>query len=541
MRVRTPRIAQISTSAQSARLALSRLSPRTKLASIAGMALVLAVVPMLVTVWPAPSTPTTKGKVASASSSTGTTGAAVTTGTAGSRGGTSTQPTVSASGAHGGAGCQFASAPAGTSAAFCDPFRAPAGTGNRSGDLNGTVWGVSHLGDENVGLANAWTTGSLNLCGTTVDETAGTDVRICDGHLADAVDDGGHVTALAMYPKQPFDIAGRTGTAVFDVTDDSQGTHAAWPEFWYTDQPVPAPFQHESTLLNLPHNGIGVRFAGACPQGQGYNCGPNCPGNNTQQVVSVDSADVVTNYQPNDSFSGGSLSVQGDNCVVAGSASSDTFNHIEIRLNPTSGVDVYGTDAFTPGSALPPLKHLAHIGGPLPLTRGLIWVEDAHYNADKFNSQGTHTFYWANVGFDGPVLAQDRSYDVLDNPACCNSDGTRSLGYSVGVGGNESLSVHTLSVDASALARASGAALLYGFWSEQSGFTLTVSVNGHAPHRITWPFPDSRSFTPLTYFYPLPLSELVAGPNTITFSTDGSFNANLFNINLVAIGGGGIP
>src|SRR5690348_1396148 len=27
--------------------------------------------------------------------------------------------------------------------AFCDTFDAPAGTGNRSGQLNGTVWGVS--------------------------------------------------------------------------------------------------------------------------------------------------------------------------------------------------------------------------------------------------------------------------------------------------------------------------------------------------------------------------------------------------------------
>src|SRR5258708_233923 len=30
-----------------------------------------------------------------------------------------------------------------TSPAFCDTFDAPAGTGNRSGDLNGTIWGAS--------------------------------------------------------------------------------------------------------------------------------------------------------------------------------------------------------------------------------------------------------------------------------------------------------------------------------------------------------------------------------------------------------------
>ena len=50
-----------------------------------------------------------------------------------------------------------------------------------------------------------------------------------------------------MYPKQPFDIAGRTGTIAFDVSDDSHGNHRAWPELWYTDQPVPAPFDHFSS------------------------------------------------------------------------------------------------------------------------------------------------------------------------------------------------------------------------------------------------------------------------------------------------------
>ncbi len=524
------------------RVSLTRITPRTQLAAIVGLAIVLALVPLLLTLLPASGAPTTKGKLASASSATGSSGSTPAA--------TAPQPTATASdvptgsgpggsGRSAATGCRFLSAPAGTTAAFCDNFAAPAGTGNRSGDLNGTVWGVSHVGgDHNSGLANGWFTGKLNLCGTSVSAQPGNDVRICDGHVAEVTNDGGNVTALAMYPKQPFDIAGRTGTVVFDVSDDSQGTHATWPEFWYSDQPVPAPFQHEASFLSLPRNGVGVRFGRVCPAGQGPNCGPSCPGNNASTVVSVDSADVVTNYAPNDSFNGGSLSVQGDNCMVEGSASADTFNHIELRLNAQQGVDVYGTDAFTPGSPLPPLKHLAHINAPLPLTRGLVWIEDAHYNGNKFNTQGNHTYYWGNVGFDGPVLAQDRSYDVLDNTDCCNGDGSRNLGWSVGPA--SSVSVHTVSVDSSALTKATGAALLYGFWSAQSGFTLKVSVNGHV-HSITYPLPGGRSYSPDTFLYPIPLSDLVAGSNTITFSTDGSFGLNVFNINLVAIGGGGMP
>src|SRR5258708_3818803 len=61
---------------------------------------------------------------------------------------------------------------------------------------------------------------------------------------ASNVFDAGGVTALTMYPKQPFDFAGRTGIVAFDISNDNHGTHAAWPEFWMSDLPVPAPFNH---------------------------------------------------------------------------------------------------------------------------------------------------------------------------------------------------------------------------------------------------------------------------------------------------------
>src|SRR5689334_2465925 len=37
--------------------------------------------------------------------------------------------------------------------AFCETFDAPAGIGNRSGQMNGTLWGVSRVsGDQNLGV-----------------------------------------------------------------------------------------------------------------------------------------------------------------------------------------------------------------------------------------------------------------------------------------------------------------------------------------------------------------------------------------------------
>src|SRR5579871_3786241 len=173
--------------------------------------------------------------------------------------------------------------------AFCETFDAPAGIGNRAGQLNGTVWGESHTTGNN-GLpqpAMGWAASQQTVCGTTQSVTPDQDAYICNGQLVEGQDDAGTVTSLALYPKQPFDFAGRTGKIVFDVSNDSQGSHSAWPELWVTDQPVPAPFAHESTFLELPRNGLGVRFAGFTnSSGQGASC----PEGSDAGYIGVDSA-----------------------------------------------------------------------------------------------------------------------------------------------------------------------------------------------------------------------------------------------------------
>ena len=127
------------------------------------------------------------------------------------------------------------------------------------------------------------------------------DVIVCNGQLREASNDNvtggfeaGGVTVLAMYPKQPFDFAGRTGTVAFDVSNDTHGTHAAWPEFWVTDLPIPAPFTHfgswigeSEEWLRDPVRGRGAAGAiRACPNGNNLNV----------PRWTVDSAVVIRNY-----------------------------------------------------------------------------------------------------------------------------------------------------------------------------------------------------------------------------------------------------
>lgn len=68
------------------------------------------------------------------------------------------------------------------------------------------------------------------------------------------------------------------------------------------------------------------------------------------------------------------------------------------------------------------LKHIAVIkSASLSLTRGLTWLEDVHYNADKGDparpSQRENTFARDNLAFDRPFAYRDFSYDALDNAA----------------------------------------------------------------------------------------------------------------------------
>jgi uncharacterized repeat protein (TIGR01451 family) len=448
-------------------------------------------------------------------------------------------------------GCQLLSAP-GAVPAFCETFDQPAGTGNRSGDLNGTLWGVSRLlGGVNSGQAQ-WYDASptmMNKCGTMVQVQPDNDVQICNGQLVESVYDQHGVTSLAMYPKQPFDIAGRIGTVAFDVSDDSHGSHRAWPEFWYTDKPVPVPFTHFSSLQQVPKDGFGVRFDAFCPAFGDPGCGvrPHCPEYPISvSVISVGSADVINNYVTNDSFmddppGNGPISVQMVGCVKASSGPGD-MNHFELRISPTE-IDVYGVDAGATG----PLKKIAVISNmTLTLTRGLVWLEDAHYNGDKDGiDQGTHTFTWDNLAFDGPVMPRDLAFDVQDRLTFVgpNYPGILNLGWPLG---NDANPLTLMVSGVYNVDKAAGAILTFNYATDLP-ITLSYRVNNGVWHDEPWPFPicytqnGNIQCGSRTLNVPVPLSEVQAGTNIIQFKTsDTTNNAGISNVDLILIGAGGI-
>jgi hypothetical protein len=416
-----------------------------------------------------------------------------------------------------------------TNPAFCETFDAPAGTGNRSGQLNGTLWGVSRTSGANnagQGSFNTWFPTTVQSCsGNVAGQPDATDILICNGQVREATTDGGNVTTLAMYPKQPFDFAGRTGKVTFDVSNDTQGAHAAWPEFWISDQPVPAPFTHEATWIAAPRNGLGIRFAGFTnQQGQAASCPEGSP-----QYVGANEVITVSNYVVNDQAAGGNVRALGSDCVKT-STGPGQFNHYEVDVSQ-SQIQVFGTDAGTTA----PLKLLSTAAVNLTFTRGLIWIEDAHYNGNKFNSQGTHTFSWDNVGFDGPVVNRDLTYDVPD--ALQPGGGGINLAWNQGANQPQTKTV----TGVANVAQAAAALLTFDFSPNAIPTVFTYSVNGHS-HTQQWPYPDTVGSSWRTLALSVPLTDVLTGNNTISVASDqGMLVANMDLVLAGAGGGAGSP
>lgn len=441
----------------------------------------------------------------------------------------------------------------GGTAIFCDTFdTVNPGIPSRTGDLDPNVWGVSRtIGDVNLGqsLYNAAPATALVGCSGTTTVLPPNDVIICNGQLREATNDNasdvldaGIVTALAMYPKQPFDFAGRTGTVSFDVSNDTHGNHAAWPEFWMSNFPVPAPFNHFDSWQALPQHGFGVRFAAEAVSGAVGLC-PNT-NNLSSPRWTVDSAVVVRNWVMEDvdyqGFAFGTMSspplhLNIIDCVIAPADNSGIMNHVEIRVSQNQ-IDVYATDAgVTP--TVGNLRLIATIiNANLSFSRGLIWLEDVHYNADKGGSpsQKQHTFVWDNVAFDGPFTYRDFSYDALDANVPVNNY-SPNLANNLGKFSNagQSSSWDVLNMPASP--NPTVVRVLFNFFHGTNPTTLNVTVNGHA-HPTAWPYPDTLAATWRTLAVVIPVTDLVTGTNVVQIGgSDQTLVTSNVNIVLVEV------
>ena len=411
-------------------------------------------------------------------------------------------------------------------AIFCETFDQPSPVTNRSGQLNGTLWGASRL----AGGFNTWKDSILDGCNgpQAASPVGATDVIICNGQLRESTDDNHDVSVFAFYPKQPFDFANRTGTVAFDVSNDTSGGHGAWPEFWITDQPVPTPSAHlvPCDLCTLPRNGLGIRFAadrGSCPSGW-----------------RADSAVVVRNYIPEDRHifepNTTGMQIREKGCASLSSGPNGGLNHVEIRVSQNQ-IDVYASDAGSRNLRL--INTITNAN--LPFTRGLIWIEDAHYNAEKaftqdptVPNQKNHTYAWDNIAFDGPATYRDLSFDVLDATTAVGN-GVHRIGWDTTPASPANLT--TLPMTAANIAASTSAILVFNFGKDTLPSTFNYTINGN-PNSAPYPL-TSNSVGWRSLAVPVPLSQLVAGPQNIRLAS----NVNMWvqNVNIVLVAAAPVP
>jgi hypothetical protein len=389
-----------------------------------------------------------------------------------------------------------------------------------------------------------WVPSTLTGCNGPQAARPGTDIIICNGAMRQSSNDNatgayeaGTVTALTMYPKQPFNFAGRTGTISFDVSNDTQGTHGAWPELWVTATPMPAPFLHFSNVSSGEAHAFGIRFAASTVAGQGAQLGPNCLNDNNSRWM-VDSFVAIRNYVVDDTFGYGTrskMTVTPTGCVIASSGANGGLNHVEVQVSQNQ-VDVYATDA----GKTAPLIHIAKItDANLSFAQGLVWLQDVHYNADKSLRtplQHNHTFTWDNVAFDGPRVARDLSYDVLDSAAPCH-DGTVCLGWD-SIGASQPAELTTLPMTSAAIGATQGQFLMFNAYAGTQPTKFSFTINGHA-YSFAWPLPHSTGYSTNSFMFPVKATDLVAGPNTIRIWSDQYMV--VANVNIVLAGAGGVP
>lgn len=418
--------------------------------------------------------------------------------------------------------CKFAET--GNPAAVCQTFNTPTPTpGTRSGDLDGVLWGVSRATSaSNTGQHQSydWAASTQNDCGTNTVVKPETDIRVCNGQMVESSNDSTNQTVLAAYPRQPFDFAARTGTVAFDVSDNTQGVHSSWPDFLITDQPVPAPNSLLSGVADSARNSVGVELAQV-------NCDVSLCGHGANQdtCVGVSSIFDTSNYQYNN------LGFSTDGCVKPSSGPGNN-NHVEVQVN-SAGLKVFMADAGNPAA----IRQVAHASFTVPLSRGLVWLEDVHYNANKFNTQQTNTFTWDNVAFDGPVLPRDLGFDIPDNTAnggsAANGQPMADLGYLIPQNGG----TLTLTVPGVHNTAQAAAALLEFTFGKENNETISYSVNGGAFQ--SWADPFGASFVSETVALPVPLSQVHDGNNTIALRTSDSNGNAVANFDLILAAAGG--
>lgn len=425
-------------------------------------------------------------------------------------------------------------------AAFCETFAAPASPRGRGGDLNASRWGVSRLAPGGLSFGvNPVRKSTMPTCRAGIvagDHYPPNDMQICDST-------GLHPGALMMgvttqdygdtsiSPRQPFDFASRTGTVVCDVTAICESILASYVQLSLTEDPTPSVSYHAEDNQEPganARNGILIELGGAV--GGGTHVGVSAVYVYTDAVQALIAA---------------SFELTGTNRPTT---LANKFNHLEVRVSATN-LQVWMSDYSTDDTTFTNLRRIWEGTITAPMTRAYVHFGIRIHSNIKFDFPATTPRYWDNCGFDGPVLAGPRAYEITDNTTTdSGGDPTYSdypwnfmnLGYEVSDGSGRAEGVWSPTALVSPLTF-TGSVNLSGMTTATLTLHLFVQSITHTPDTTwglkykfnggTWrtrlltaaevsaliAYPGTAGYLALAI--PVTFADLATGTNTIDFST----------------------
>lgn len=287
--------------------------------------------------------------------------------------------------------------------AFCDTFETGPHAGGRGGELDPALWSVTRGAPSNPpspGGAFAIGPAIVPACrvGLPARMLPDSDVLICDPtalvpsrHLLTTT--AAQNYGLSTYRiRQPFDFSGRTGTLKFDVSLENQGL-GGWPAISISRDPSPAPSFDWEERGSGPRDGIEIEFdTGWC---------------NTPHTVEVG---LFTFQDYDQTAARGSFDCGTPHAMTQ----PDALNHVEVYLS-ANHLEVWASDPSPDGTTFPNFHRLYAADLNLSFERGSVNLNVRNHATLKYWVGSAWSVRWDNVGFDGPVVADTREYDVPDS------------------------------------------------------------------------------------------------------------------------------
>jgi hypothetical protein len=225
------------------------------------------------------------------------------------------------------------------------------------------------------------------------------------------------------------------------------------------------------------------------------------------------------------------------------------LNHFEVRVSQ-SRIEVYASPWSKDGTSFEPGQLLFAADVQLPFTRGYVTIAVHNHATIKYSegdSPYSERFYdawvarWDNVGFDGPVLASFREYEIPD--ASEMHEGTLNIGYRIADemdGPSHVLTFQDVDLTGAIAARIAQTSY-YLPDEDEATYVLRYRVNGHDWHDRTFDAGELHAAShnsqgAFAQILDVPLSELRNGDNTLEYVTRNvpqSYPPAALNIDLV--------